>query len=63
MSTAVLRRERTPESPGPGPLPEALLRAVDLKIGRRIDGLLAGEHRTAALGVGTELAQIREWEP
>jgi uncharacterized protein (DUF58 family) len=40
-----------------------LLRALDLKIGRRIDGLLAGEHRTAAIGVGTELAQIREWEP
>jgi uncharacterized protein (DUF58 family) len=40
-----------------------LLRALDLKIGRRIDGLLAGEHRTAAVGLGTELAQIREWEP
>jgi uncharacterized protein (DUF58 family) len=61
--SAALRRERTPASPGPGPLPEALLRALDLKIGRRIDGLLAGEHRTAAVGVGTELAQIREWEP
>jgi uncharacterized protein (DUF58 family) len=24
---------------------------------------LTGEHRTAAVGVGTELAQIREWEP
>jgi uncharacterized protein (DUF58 family) len=63
LSGAVLGRERTPESPGPGPLPEALLRALDLKIGRRIDGLLAGEHRTAAVGLGTELAQIREWEP
>jgi uncharacterized protein (DUF58 family) len=63
MSATPLRRERTPESPGPGPLPEGLLRALDLKIGRRIDGLLAGEHRTAAIGIGTELAQIREWEP
>jgi uncharacterized protein (DUF58 family) len=44
-------------------LPDPLLRALDLRIGRRIDGLLAGEHRTAALGVGTELAQIREWQP
>jgi uncharacterized protein (DUF58 family) len=61
--SAALRHDRTPASPGPGPLPEALLRALDLKIGRRIDGLLAGEHRTAAIGVGTELAQIREWEP
>jgi uncharacterized protein (DUF58 family) len=63
VSVRALRRERTPESPGPGPLPEGLLRALDLKIGRRLDGLLAGEHRTAALGVGNELAQIREWEP
>jgi uncharacterized protein (DUF58 family) len=63
MSGATLIRERTPDRPGPGPIPEALLRALDLRIGRRVDGLLAGEHRTAALGIGTELAQIREWEP
>jgi uncharacterized protein (DUF58 family) len=63
MTAAGLIRERTPDRPGPGPLPEALLRALDLRIGRRIDGLLAGEHRTAAIGVGTELAQVREWEP
>jgi uncharacterized protein (DUF58 family) len=30
---------------------------------RRVDGLLAGEHRAAALGVGTELAQVRAYEP
>ena len=63
MSPAPLSRERTPDRPGPGPLPEAFLRAVDLRIGRRLDGLLTGEHRTAALGMGTELAQIREWAP
>jgi uncharacterized protein (DUF58 family) len=63
LSVAPLTRERTPDRPGPGPLPEAFLRALDLQIGRRIDGLLAGEHRTAAVGIGTELAQIREWEP
>jgi uncharacterized protein (DUF58 family) len=56
-------RVRTPDRPGPGPLPEALLRALDLRIGRRIDGLLAGEHRTAAVGHGSEIAQVREWEP
>ena len=56
-------KARTPDRPGPGPIPEALLRTLDMKIGRRIDGLLAGEHRTAMIGVGTELAQIREWEP
>jgi uncharacterized protein (DUF58 family) len=63
VSVKALRRERTPERPGPGPLPDGLLRALDLQIGRRLDGLLAGEHRTAAIGIGTELAQIREWEP
>jgi uncharacterized protein (DUF58 family) len=54
---------RTPDRPGPGPVPEGLLRTLDLKLGRRIDGLLAGEHRTAVPGVGTELAQVREWAP
>lgn len=63
MTASVLARERTPARPGPGAVPEALLRALDLSIARRVDGLLAGEHRTAAVGIGTELAQIREWEP
>jgi uncharacterized protein (DUF58 family) len=63
VTKALLHRERTPDRPGPGPLPEALLRALDLEIGRRMDGILPGEHRTAAVGLGTELAQIRRWEP
>jgi uncharacterized protein (DUF58 family) len=63
MTVTAFRRERTPDRPGPGPMPEALLRALDMKIGRRIDGLLTGEHRTAAVGIGIELAQIRQWEP
>jgi uncharacterized protein (DUF58 family) len=63
MTASALSCERTPDRPGPGPLPEGFLRALDLQIGRRIDGLLSGEHRTAAIGIGTELAQIREWEP
>jgi uncharacterized protein (DUF58 family) len=63
VTGALLQRERTPDRPGPGPLPEALLRALDLEIGRRIEGILPGEHRTAAIGLGTELALIRRWEP
>jgi len=63
MTTAIPLRERTPARPGPGPLPEALLRALDLRVGRRIEGLLAGEHRTSSVGLGTEIAQVREWEP
>lgn len=56
-------RGRPPERPGPGPTPEALLRALDLTIGRRIRGLLPGEYRAHDLGGGTELAQVRPYEP
>ena len=44
-------------------MPEPLLRALDLTIARRVDGLLPGDHRSALLGRGTELAQIRAYEP
>ena len=53
---------RTPARPGPGPTPEALLRALDLTVGRRIRGLLPGEYRAHDLGGGTELAQVRPYE-
>jgi len=53
----------TPERPGPGPMPEPLLRALELSIGRRVDGLLAGDHRSHLLGRGSELAQVRPYEP
>ena len=53
----------TPARPGPGPTPEALLRALDLTVGRRIRGLLPGEYRAHDLGGGTELAQVRPYEP
>ena len=63
MTPHPLATERTPARPGPGPMPEALLRALDLTVRRRIEGLLAGEHRAATLGHGTELAQVRPYEP
>ncbi len=53
----------TPARPGPGPIPEQLLRALDVTIGRRVGGLLAGDYRSTILGVGTELAQVRPYVP
>jgi uncharacterized protein (DUF58 family) len=44
-------------------MPTALLRALDVQIGRRMDGILAGDYRSAALGTGTELAQVRPYVP
>jgi uncharacterized protein (DUF58 family) len=58
-----LRAEPTPERPGPGAMPDALLRALDVTIGRRVEGLLAGDYRSVLLGSGTELAQIRPYAP
>jgi uncharacterized protein (DUF58 family) len=44
-------------------MPEELLRTLDLRLRRRIDGLLTGEHRATTLGLGSELAQIRPYVP
>jgi uncharacterized protein (DUF58 family) len=57
------RAEARPDRPGPGPIPGALLRALDVSIGRRVEGLLAGDYRSAVLGQGTELAQVRPYIP
>jgi uncharacterized protein (DUF58 family) len=56
-----LQRAPTPDRPGPGPMPEPLLRALDVEIGRRVNGLLAGDYRSALHGDGTELAQMRPY--
>jgi uncharacterized protein (DUF58 family) len=53
----------TPARPGPGPVPESALRALDVTVRRRIEGLLAGDHRASSLGVAMELAQVRAYEP
>jgi uncharacterized protein (DUF58 family) len=58
-----LRTEPTPARPGPGAIPDGLLRALDLSVGRRMEGLLAGDYRSALHGDGTELVQVRPYLP
>ena len=42
---------------------EGLLRALDVTIGRRVEGLLAGDFRSNLLGAGSELAMVRPYVP
>lgn len=44
-------------------MPSALVDALDLAFVRRAGGVLAGEHRGAGVGSGTELAQLRVYQP
>ena len=57
------RAVATPARPGPGPMPEGLLRALDISIGRRVEGLLAGDFRSVLHGEGSELALVRPYVP
>jgi uncharacterized protein (DUF58 family) len=41
---------------------EGLLRALDVSVGRRVEGLLAGDFRSNLLGTGSELAMVRPYE-
>src|SRR4029453_2299566 len=59
----IVGRARTPAEPGPGTVTHESLRVLDLGIGRRVDGLLAGEYRSAYTGLGTEFHQVRPYEP
>ena len=63
MSAAdLVLRERTAARPGPGAISGPSLRALELTIARRVEGLLAGDYRSAFAGVGTELHQVRPYE-
>lgn len=58
-----LRPARRPDRPGPGPMPESVLRSLDLVVRRRMDELLTGDARSSRIGEGTELEQVRPYRP
>jgi uncharacterized protein (DUF58 family) len=58
---AAVGRQRTAARPGPGTVTAESLEALELAIGRRVDGLLAGDYRSAFSGLGTELHQVRPY--
>jgi uncharacterized protein (DUF58 family) len=55
--------ERSPDKPGPGPVPPQVLRSLDLAVMKKIESLVPGEHLTPQTGSGTELAMIRPYFP
>src|SRR5581483_4792981 len=55
--------EPTAARPGPGLLPETLLRTLDVNLARRLEGLLAGAYRARLIGLGAELAPVRPYDP
>jgi uncharacterized protein (DUF58 family) len=59
----LVRGATSPSRPGPGPIPRTLLHALDVTIGRRVEGLLSGDYRSTVNGVGTELSQVRPYVP
>ena len=63
MTDHLLLGNGTPERPGPGALPVPLLRALQIEVGRRLEGMLAGDYRSSSYGDGTELAQVRPYVP
>jgi uncharacterized protein (DUF58 family) len=54
--------ETPPGRQGPGPMPGALLRALDLALVRRAGGLMPGDHLSPGAGAGTELVQLRPYQ-
>jgi uncharacterized protein (DUF58 family) len=52
-----------PGRQGPGVLAPAAVATLDLVFARRAGGILPGDRRGSGVGVGTELAQLRPYEP
>jgi uncharacterized protein (DUF58 family) len=63
VNVGPLLRSATPDRPGPGPLPGEALRALQIDVGRRLHGMLAGDYRSSHYGDGVELAQVRPYVP
>lgn len=63
MTRPALTLVRPPASQGPGPVAPALVESLDLAFVRRAGGAVHGDHRALGVGVGTELAQIRPYQP
>jgi len=55
--------DRSPDRPGPGPVPPQVLRSLDLAVMRRVESLIPGEHLTPQVGGGTDLMMIRPYRP
>lgn len=51
-----------PARQGPGPIPAALVDALELSIARRGAGALPGDRLAPGVGSGTELAQLRPYQ-
>jgi uncharacterized protein (DUF58 family) len=52
-----------PGAQGPGPVPPSRVDALDLVMARRASGVLPGERSAPGVGIGTELAQLRPYQP
>lgn len=48
---------------GPGPMPAAVIDALDVAVNRLVSRSLPGSRRASGVGPGLELAQIRPYEP
>jgi uncharacterized protein (DUF58 family) len=52
-----------PGRQGPGRVSSAAISTLDLAFARRAGGIMPGDTRAAGIGVGSELAQLRPYEP
>ena len=52
-----------PGRQGPGRMPAAAVSRLDVSLRRRASGVSPGDHLAMGLGAGTEIAQLRPYEP